>query len=336
MVPERSESSAIGDLLIAERPRLLAFLRRAGRPDRAEDDFGEVALRACRDFQATTVSEPRAWLYGIARHVLARPLRLDAPLSDETLGGDPQDEFERSLLSQTLDDALLGLSVETRTLLWQHHAEGRTLTELSESLGVSPEALAARLARARRKVSEGLSPESKGLLAQFGIPVTMSVPTRIWCPRCADARLQWNETAGKERVSLSCPRCHTGLFVAEARAIGLFQGSAGVTISRWLNYTHSMFEGWRLGGDFRCPFCSAPGTAKIGRPGMLECGCSGCGIQSTHLGWELALAQPQVRRFWREHGRVQEVREKDRLSFVSRRTSEVLAVRFCPETGLPT
>lgn len=76
--PDRS-STEFAVLYRAHSRDVLVFLtRRTLDPDSAMDLTAETfaqALRSRRRFRGTTVDEERAWLFGIAKHVLSRSLR---------------------------------------------------------------------------------------------------------------------------------------------------------------------------------------------------------------------------------------------------------------------
>lgn len=326
--------SDLHQLLVAERPALLAFLRRIGNVAEAEDHFQELALRAIRG-QSTGVQDVRAWLYGIARNVARdrpRPLEWEHSVSQKDSVDQIHDDFLRSALLRCLEN----VDPENRALLIEHHAHQRSLAELETVTGVNQEALAARLARARRKIIAELSPDQVRFFADYDIQIPANIQTRIWCPKCADSPLDISHPADDTRLCLSCPRCEIRLFVAEGNAAYLFRGTPGVAISRFLKFTHHVFDQWRRDDCFHCPRCSSSGTVQVGKTGgYLACHCSICGLQSHHSQWEVALSSRDARQFWQKHSRIQEVIEQDRLVYISRRTYETLTVPLCASTGMP-
>jgi len=326
--------SDLHQLLVAERPALLTFLRGFGKPAEAEDHFQEVALRAIRS-QTPEVQDPKAWLYGIARNVARQtPRRLESEIPEPE--ADTTDILHATFLRSALLNCLDSIEPNIRTLLIEHHANERSLAELEATTGISQSALAARLARARRKIVADLSPDQVRFFADNGIQIPANIQTRIWCPKCADSPLDISHPADDTRLCLSCPRCEIRLFVAEGTAADLFRGTPGVAISRFQRFTRHVFEQWRRDDSFQCPRCSSSGAVKIGeRPGYLECRCPACGLESHHSQWEVALSWQEVRRFWQKHSRIQERMERDRLVYTSRRSSETLSIPLCATTGMP-
>lgn len=146
------------------------FLRRTGRPDVAADLTAESFARALagRGSFDSSVGEPRAWLYGIARHVLARSLEAGRVenetrlrLAMEPLVLDDEDLERINELSGTpAMSALESLPAEQRAAV-----SGRVLTETaySELAGVlrcSESVVRQRVSRGLRSLRQALEGES--------------------------------------------------------------------------------------------------------------------------------------------------------------------------------
>lgn len=327
----------IGELLVAERPSLLAYLRRVGDPADAEDAFQEVALRALRQASSLSlVRDPRAWLFGIARHVAYSPPPRIPSRAEIPTPKDPYREAERTLLAGTLADCLRVLPEDARALLLDHHLQGIPLAELGARERLGEPVLAARLARARRRVVAHLSPEARRSLLAFGVPVPARAPTPIWCPLCADTRLEVEDDGGESILRLICPRCPEACFDAEGRVARFFQGTPRIALTRLLNFTHAVVRQWQAPTPLPCPHCTAKGAHQAAlSEERLTSHCRSCGLQTAHNLWEVALAYPQVRQFWRTHDRIEAIREDQRLTFVSRKSAETLSLPLCQKSCLP-
>jgi RNA polymerase sigma-70 factor (ECF subfamily) len=140
---------------------------------RAEDVVAEVFLIAWRRLD-TMPAEPRPWLFGVARRVLAnerrRAARHDAaidrlvpPASD----GSPLDL--RSVNDQTLGDALANLSDTDRDALLLIAWDGMNHRDAARVLGIREATFTVRLHRAKRRLARALETRQ---------PVTPS-PTRL-------------------------------------------------------------------------------------------------------------------------------------------------------------
>lgn len=151
---------------------VLAFaLRRTASPEDAEDVAAETFIVAWRrDDRVPPVEAALPWLYGVARRVIANQRRAsdrrrrlverlaERPSSDERLivgsGG------TRALA------ALERLGAEDRELLKLVAWEGLRNTEIAEVLGITTNAVAIRLHRARRRYERALAePEVKASMA---------------------------------------------------------------------------------------------------------------------------------------------------------------------------
>ncbi len=142
---------------------LLAFaLRRVADPEDAADVLAETFLVAWRrGAEVPAGPAARAWLYGVARNVLAnhqrgehRRLRLAERLRSE-LAGVAVDPFphgrERELIA-----ALAALAPEDREILTLTAWEDLSPREAARALGISAVAARSRLHRARRRLRRQL------------------------------------------------------------------------------------------------------------------------------------------------------------------------------------
>jgi len=144
------------------RSRLLAFVRRRGLGDEAEDVVQEILLRA---HQGSAELDPRrsveSWLFAIARNAVVDWYRrraararlrdsaavelsaLDAP-TDEQAG-----ELEREL-SRCLEPLIEALDPKYAQALQRCDLQGEPQAQLAQELGLSLSAVKSRVSRGRR------------------------------------------------------------------------------------------------------------------------------------------------------------------------------------------
>lgn len=157
----------------AERPRLVARMRKAGRSleeaeDLVHDVFVETLSRLSR---LGGVINLGAWLnqlftrrmIDLWRHEQVRRKAGETDVAEETLqeiiagaGLDPLDSFVRDSLVDTLNDALQALPKEQRVVLEAQVFGGRTLREIAEGSQESIDTIAARKRYAIQKLGQAL------------------------------------------------------------------------------------------------------------------------------------------------------------------------------------
>lgn len=150
----------------AHEAELLGFLRHhGGHADDAEELLQEVFIKALRQGkQFCSVSNPRAWLFQVARNLLVDRYRLqrEALPLDESF---PQPEMEALLpvdaLSQCLPRVLSELPERDRQAILMCDIEGRPQQELAEQLGISLSGAKSRLQRARQRLRQQLETQCK-------------------------------------------------------------------------------------------------------------------------------------------------------------------------------
>jgi len=136
---------------------LLGFLvRLTGRRDLAEDLLQHVFLRlAERGPELRVDSDLRAWLFAVARNGAVSELRRTPELADEAALealADPPPDMEARLLLGDVERALAMLRFEDREVLLLLGVEGLERDAVARLLGVRPDALRQRLARARSRL----------------------------------------------------------------------------------------------------------------------------------------------------------------------------------------
>ncbi|MBW9207554.1 RNA polymerase sigma factor [Mumia sp. zg.B17] len=151
---------------------LLRFIRRRVHPSHAEDVAGEVMLIAWRrlDDLPATLSDARAWLFGVARNTIQNARRgsdrraaLTVRLAEAgTFDGDGGTFSE--LVAQRVDiaSAWAQLSASDQEAIALTVFDGLTTPEAATVLGISSAAYRLRLSRARRTLRRHTSSSAAG------------------------------------------------------------------------------------------------------------------------------------------------------------------------------
>lgn len=150
----------------AHEAELLGFLRhQGGHADDAEELLQEIFIKALRQGKKfCSVSNPRAWLFQVARHLLIDRHRLNR----ETLPFDeelPLPENETApvvdALSQCLPYVLEELPEADRMAIVLCDIEGQPQQALAKQLGISLSGAKSRLQRARLRLRQRLETACK-------------------------------------------------------------------------------------------------------------------------------------------------------------------------------
>jgi RNA polymerase sigma factor (sigma-70 family) len=169
----RLDGPGFSGLYRAEAEAVLLFCaRRVFDAEVALDLTAETfaqAYRGRRSFRGTTNEEARAWVYTIARRVIAKWLergRLDRSavrrlaIQVPVLGPDEHEEIERRAglaeLRRALAVELSRLDDDQRAALQLRVVEQRSYAEVSEALGVSEPTARARVSRGLRRLAVAL------------------------------------------------------------------------------------------------------------------------------------------------------------------------------------
>lgn len=153
----------LSDLFAAHGAELLAYARRrgAGEAD-AEDVVAETFVTAWRRLDQLPHDAARAWLFGVARRVLANQRRGHARRDRHlaALVTDPPTRAAPIGLDADLAAALGELRPDDREVLLLAAWEGMEPAEIAVVLGISANAAAIRAHRARRRFAAAM--ELKG------------------------------------------------------------------------------------------------------------------------------------------------------------------------------
>jgi len=147
----------------AAYPRLMAYaLRRARTRDDAHDVVADTMLIAWRRLDDIPTDERRiAWMYGVARRVLANHYRATDRrdrLTDRLEHQAPADHGEFDAVYEALDR----LRTDDREILTLAAWDDLTNDEIAVVLSVTPGAVAVRLHRARARLARELARSGVG------------------------------------------------------------------------------------------------------------------------------------------------------------------------------
>jgi RNA polymerase sigma factor (sigma-70 family) len=161
---KQGDSAALEAILLAYQPMLIGFARKyCATPQDVEDAVQETLWVASKKIGGLRVSAAVvAWLFRIVRHQCFRLLRLDRHTTSLDSGDDklaltssnPDAETD---LKNDLIAALARLPLAYREVVLLRDVQGLTAPEAAAILGVSIDAIKARLARGRQALREMLS-----------------------------------------------------------------------------------------------------------------------------------------------------------------------------------
>jgi RNA polymerase sigma factor (sigma-70 family) len=147
-----------------ERPRLRSFIRRRVADPRDAEDILQDVFHAL--VQANRMLMPinhiTGWLYRVARNRIvdlfrertSEPLLLEDLLPSSDAG--PEAEYARSVLLETLEQAIAGLPADQRQVFIAHEIEGRSFKEIAAATGVGINTLLSRKRYAVLRLRERL------------------------------------------------------------------------------------------------------------------------------------------------------------------------------------
>ena len=145
---------------------LYAYVSRACFGDRtlAEDVTQETWLRAVRDWRRKgPPDKPLAWLYTVARNLLAsyyrrrRPVSLDSVSPADVLAAlDSGRPAESAAITSVICHALTRLPADQAQLIEAFHFEDRRVAQIAQASGLSERAVEGRLRRARQRLRREL------------------------------------------------------------------------------------------------------------------------------------------------------------------------------------
>jgi RNA polymerase sigma-70 factor (ECF subfamily) len=156
-MPLSTASNRLDELYRETRPDLLRYFRRRHGSDEAAEDllqetFAAVMKNAPRVLAAES---PRAYLFGVARHVSAEALRRARPT--ESLEGDESPELEtEDPRLEPMREAIAGLNPVLRQVLHLRLQEELSYDEMARALGVPIGTIRSRLHHAVKTLAEAM------------------------------------------------------------------------------------------------------------------------------------------------------------------------------------
>jgi RNA polymerase sigma-70 factor, ECF subfamily len=169
------------------RARIYGYLARVtGRRDLAEDLTQEVFLRLARRGR-DLIAETRlaAWLYTVAHHLVvshARSARLGSALASELArapeprADGPFEALAAGRAQLAIERAMTAMAPADREAIWLVAIERMSPAEAAGVLGVKPDALRQRLARARARIGAALAePAAAAPVPAAATPLLRSV-----------------------------------------------------------------------------------------------------------------------------------------------------------------
>ena len=153
------DESALRALWVAHAPRIDAVVRRlVGDPDQAADIAQEVWIQIFRALPTWRGdSQFSTWAHRIAVNRTLNALRsvrrlakLETVMEDDTVAVD--EDFDRSFLAQSIDEAVQKLSPGARAVFVLHDVEGYTHEEIAKELGITSGGSKSQLFKARAKL----------------------------------------------------------------------------------------------------------------------------------------------------------------------------------------
>jgi RNA polymerase sigma-70 factor (ECF subfamily) len=293
-------ASDLNSRLAAARPRLARLAQLNGvSAEEAEDIAQETLLTAWRSLDRLREADRfDAWLDGICRNLSRRAARRalsererrapdcaddDAQAEDAlTLApardADPLDTLTRQELATLLESALGLLNDAAREAVQLRYLADLPSDEAAAQLGLSVNALEARLSRARKHLRAALNGPLRERAVEFGLALAPADEagwrdTSIWCHFCGQARMQGilaDAPDGGGQLALRCPRCWRNYGVTET-TIPSMPMLAGVTSFRpALKRVLDCSVAWTAATqrlETTCYRCGRPLAARMGRLG---------------------------------------------------------------------
>lgn len=153
------DEAALRALWVEHAPRIDAVVRRlVGDPDQAADIAQEVWIQIFRALPTWRGdSQFSTWAHRIAVNRTLNALRgvrrlakLETVMEDDTVAVD--DDYDRSFLAQSIDEAVQRLSPGARAVFVLHDVEGYTHEEIAAELGITSGGSKSQLFKARAKL----------------------------------------------------------------------------------------------------------------------------------------------------------------------------------------
>ena len=159
------DESALRAIWTQHAPRIDALVRRlVGDPDQAEDVAQEVWIQIFRALPGYRGdSQFSTWAHRIAVNrtlnalrSLRRVSKIEVDIEEDT--SSVEHDGDRSMLAQTIDEAVQKLSPGARMVFVLHDVEGYTHEDIATELGITSGGSKSQLFKARAKLRRLLAP----------------------------------------------------------------------------------------------------------------------------------------------------------------------------------
>ena len=188
-----------------------------GNDDEAEDLVGETMLRALeRREQFRGESSLRTWLHRILYHIAVDRSRrhshelvvddVERSWGDQHYSVDASVVLERAERRGGLTEALVHVPVHYRTVVVLHDAEGWTVAEIADQLGLSIAATKQRLRRGRMMLVSSLASAEERRMANRDV-VLECAQARSLVSDYLDGELEAQQRRNLEAHLASCATC---------------------------------------------------------------------------------------------------------------------------------
>jgi RNA polymerase sigma-70 factor (ECF subfamily) len=167
-LPEQSQLAHFEQTVLSNLDAAYNLARWLTRDDHdAEDVVQEACLRSFRFFDSFRGGDSRAWLLTIVRHTCYTWLRkyrahefvtFDEELDNIESGANPEELLLQSIDLQSLRKAVEELPIEFREVIILRELEGMSYKEIASVTGVPLGTVMSRLARARKRLQQCLTP----------------------------------------------------------------------------------------------------------------------------------------------------------------------------------
>jgi len=152
-----SGTQLIESLYRTAGPGLLHYIRKCGGGNRSEDLLQETFVRALeRPERVNGADSPRAWLYGIARHVVLDSLRRRSRIVELTIEPPAPSESEKDPRLDRIKTAMAKLPGDQHEVLRLRLEAELTYEEIAAALDIPVGTVRSRLHYAIRKLRDAI------------------------------------------------------------------------------------------------------------------------------------------------------------------------------------
>ena len=152
-----SSMQLIESLYRTDGPGLLHYIRRCGGGSRSEDLLQETFVRALeRPDRVSTARSPRAWLYGIARHVVLDSLRRKSRIVELTIDPPAPERPAKDPRMETVKAAMAKLPFDQFEVLRLRLEAELSYEEIASVLDIPTGTVRSRLHYAIRRLREAV------------------------------------------------------------------------------------------------------------------------------------------------------------------------------------